>query len=152
MDISTTVISILVALLGGGGGAALIKFLLEFIDKKRGNTIDRKITAAVQAATQPLLDALTKHEEKIDELIACDERFDRNLKEIRLDTTRTQLYFKMKHDTHNHDTIFKIAHRYFVELKGDWVATVDFQKWADKEKVKIPSAIMTAIAENDAKK
>lgn len=152
MDISTTITSVLVALVGGGGGAALIKFVLEYIDKKKGNTLDQKITKAIQDANKPLMDAMTKHEEKIDELIECDSKFDAELKEIRLDTTRTQLYFKMEHDTHNHDTILKIAFRYFVELGGDWVATIDFLAWAEKEKIKVPKPILDAIAKNDSKK
>lgn len=134
--------AIIVALVGGLAGIiTAIKGIFEYIDKRKGNTIE----AQVQKAIQPLI-------EKIDALEEHNRRQDEQLIQIHLDTTRTQLYFKMEHDTHNHDTIFKIANRYFVELHGDWVATVDFLNWAKKEKIEIPKPILDAIAKNDGKK
>lgn len=122
MDIPTTITSVLVALLGGGGGAALIKFLLEFIDKKRGNTLDAKLA--------PITKKLEEQQEE--------------LHQIRLDTTRTQLIMLMEHQPHNHDTILKVAERYFCQLSGDWYCTSLFRGWAKKENVNIPENIHQA--------
>ena len=134
--------AIIVALVGGSAGIiTAIKGVFEYIDKRKGNTVE----AQVQKALAPLI-------EKVDALEEHNRRQDERLLQIQLDTTRTQLYIKMEHDTHNHDTILKIAHRYFVELGGDWVATVDFLAWAKKEKIEIPKPILDAIAKNDGTK
>lgn len=133
--------AIIVALIGGGAGiVTAIKGVFEYIDKRKGNTIEVQI----QNAIKPLI-------EKIDRIEQHNASQDEDLRQIRLDTTRTQLYFKMEHDTHNHDTILKIAHRYFQVLKGDWVATTDFLAWAEKEKVKIPQPILDAISKIEHK-
>lgn len=133
--------AIIVALIGGGAGiVTAIKGVFEYIDKRKGNTIEVQI----QNAIKPLI-------EKIDRIEQHNTNQDEELRQIRLDTTRTQLYFKMEHDTHNYDIILKIAHRYFVVLHGDWVATVDFLAWAEKEKIKIPQPILDAIAKNEHK-
>lgn len=124
--------AIIIAIIGGAGGfisaitTALFKFL-EWRKAKNGETLEAKL--------QPLLDKLDTQ--------------DQELREIRLDTLRTQLYIKMEHEPHNHDTILTIAHKYFVEYRGDWVVTTDFQRWADRENLKVPGAILQAIAHND---
>lgn len=145
--------AIIVAAIGGlGGGAALvtaIKGVFEYIDKRKGNTLESRIEKSVETATQPILDKLDEQSEKIDSIEKHNSGQDIQLKQIYLDTTRTQLYFKMEHDTHNHDTIIKIAYRYFIELEGDWVATSDFLAWAEKENIKIPRPILDAIAKNE---
>lgn len=137
MDI-TVFFTLLGAIGGLGGIAGIITAISNAVTQYRNSkkaSIEEQITAAVQVAVQPILVELESQKAK--------------LEQIQLDTTRTQLYIKMEHEPHNHDTILKIAHRYFVELKGDWVATTDFQAWADQEGIKIPDAIMQAIAEND---
>lgn len=128
-----TIIAIIAAV-GGLSGlvSAISTAVFRYLDYRKiqkGETIDAKL--------KPILDKLEQQEKA--------------LHEIRLDTLRTQLYIKMEHEPHNHDTIFMIAHKYFVEYRGDWVATTDFQAWADKEKIKIPTSIMDAIARNDSK-
>lgn len=126
--------AIIIAIIGGAGGfisaitTALFK-LLEWRRARRGE--------GLQAQLQPLVDRLDRQQQE--------------LHEIRLDTLRTQLYIKMEHEPHNHDTILMIAHKYFVDYRGDWVATTDFQAWADRENLKIPAPILQAIASNDSK-
>lgn len=126
--------TLLGAIGGLGGIAGIITAISNAVTQYR-NGKKASIEEQVKIAIQPILEE--QREQRL------------QLNQIQLDTTRTQLYMKMEHEPHNHDTILKIAHRYFVELKGDWVATADFQAWADQEKLKIPSAIMQAIAEND---
>lgn len=144
--------TIIVALIGGAGGIlagglAIWRFIVERKDTKEQRLIehimDNKLSVVITR-----LDSIDKRLDDLDEHQVVQ---DEDLHEIRLDTTRTQLYFKMEHDPHNHDTILKIAHKYFVILKGDWVATIDFLAWAEKEGVKIPETILKAISENDKK-
>lgn len=128
-----TVIAIVAAVGGLSGLVSAISTavfkILEYRKAQKGETFDAKL--------KPIMDKLEQQEKA--------------LHEIRLDTLRTQLYIKMEHEPHNHDTILTIAHKYFVDYKGDWVATTDFQAWADREKIKIPTAIMNAIARNESK-
>lgn len=148
MNLST----IIVALIGGAGGIlagtlAIVKFIAERKDTKRERSFESLLDGKLAKITGRL-DIIDK---RLDDLDKHQVVQDTDLHEIHLDTTRTQLYFKMEHDTHNHDTILKIAHKYFVILKGDWVSTADFLAWAEKENVKIPDPILIAIAENDKK-
>ena len=135
--------AIIIAIIGGAGGfisaitTALFKFL-EWRKAQKGESWEAKLDAKLQ----PLMDINNILRETNAELKA-------ELKEIRLDTTRIQLLDLMHDEPSNHDTILTIAHRYFVVLKGDWVASAEFQAWADKEKFKIPDAISQAIVEND---
>lgn len=152
MDITAIIVAIFGSFAGLGGLITAIRGVKEYIDKRKGNTIESQIQRAIHEAVTPLLEEMEKQGEKIDALGAHNTMQDEKLKEIRLDTTRTQLYFKMEHDTHNHEVIFKIAFRYFVELDGDWVATVDFLNWAKKEGIEIPKPILNAITKNDGKK
>lgn len=126
-----------IALLAAFGGTAglvtaisgIVFKVIDYRKAKRGETIEARL--------EPILKQIQAQQAE--------------LHEIRLDTLRTQLYIKIEHEPKNHDTILKIAHRYFVEYGGDWVATTDFQAWADREHIKIPLAIMQAIAKNDHK-
>ena len=70
--------------------------------------------------------------------------------ETRLDCLRTLLTTYINTQPHNHDTILKIAQRYFVEYEGDWVMTDEFLKWADSEteagrKVHIPANLLNTV-------
>lgn len=147
MDATTIIVAIFGSLGGLAAVITAIREVREYLDKRKGNTIEAKL----EEELKPLLVLIEAQNTKIDDLKAQGEKRDREIKEIRLDTTRTQLYQKMDNDTHNHDTIFKIAERYFLDLGGDWTATVDFQAWADREHIKIPPAIAQAMANNDRK-
>lgn len=141
MDITAVIVAMLGSFAGLGGLITAIRGVREYIDKCKGNTLESQI----QKAIAPLM-------KKIDSIESHNAKQDEKLEKIYLDTTRTQMYFKMEHDTHNYDTILKIAHRYFVELHGDWVATVDFLNWAKKEGIEIPKPILDAITKNDGEK
>lgn len=145
--------NIITAILGCASGVlagilAYIKFFAERSDKKKADTLK----AIIKSEIAPIVERQDLIVKRLDKIEAHNEGQDAEIHDIRLDTTRTQLYFKMEHDTHNHDTILKIAHKYFVVLHGDWVATIDFLAWAEKENVKIPKPILDAIAQNDNKK
>lgn len=152
MDTTAIIVAIFGSFAGLGGLITAIRGVKEYIDKRKGNTIETQIQKSIHDAVTPLLEEIEKQCKKIDAISAHNAMQDEELKQIRLDTTRTQMYFKMEHDTHNHEVIFKIAFRYFVELDGDWVATVDFVNWAKKENIEIPKPILDAITKNDGKK
>lgn len=144
---------IITAILGCASGVlagilAYIKFFVERKDKKKAENLE----TVLDKKLAPVIERQDKIVKRLDKIEAHNAEQDEELHDIRLDTTRTQLYFKMEHDTHNHDTILKIAHKYFVTLKGDWVATIDFLSWTEKEGVKLPQPILDAIAENDKHK
>lgn len=80
----------------------------------------------------------TKRGNKLEEELAPIRK---ELHEIRLDTTRTQLIMLMEHQPHNHDTVIKIAERYFLSLGGDWYLTSLFKEWAKREGIEIPANI-----------
>ena len=70
--------------------------------------------------------------------------------ETRLDCLRTLLTTYINTQPTNHDTILKIAQRYFVDYGGDWVMTDEFLKWADSEteagrKVHIPANLLDTV-------
>lgn len=146
----TTIITAIIGCATGvlTGILGYIKFFAERRDKKKSETLE----ALFDKKLAPVIDRQDKIVARLDKIESHNEGQDAEIHDIRLDTTRTQLYFKMEHDTHNHDTILKIAYKYFVTLHGDWVATIDFLAWAEKENVKIPKPILDAIAQNDNKK
>lgn len=70
--------------------------------------------------------------------------------ETRLDNLRTLLTLYMHGQPENHDTILKIAQKYFVEYQGNWVMTDEFLKWAENEnaqgrKVHVPAGLLATI-------
>ena len=70
--------------------------------------------------------------------------------ETRLDGLRTLLTMYINSQPENHDTILKIAEKYFMEFDGDWVMTDEFLKWADSETengrpVHVPAALSNTV-------
>ena len=49
--------------------------------------------------------------------------------EIRQDTVRLQLDNLINNDSENVESILTVAHKYFIEMKGDWYMTEKFKKW-----------------------
>lgn len=135
--------TIITAILGCASGVlagilAYIKFFTERKDSKQA----RSFEAILDDKLKPII---TNQQE----IIENNKRQDEEIKEIRLDTTRTQLLMLIQQNPHNHDTILKLAHRYFCNLKGNWYMAIEFQRWADEEGIRIPASITTAIANNE---
>ncbi len=70
--------------------------------------------------------------------------------ETRLDGLRTLLTMYINSQPENHDTILKIAEKYFMDFGGDWVMTDEFLKWADKETeagrpVHVPATLLNTV-------
>lgn len=126
------IIIALIAAIGGLSGlisavSTIVFKVLEHRKMRKGETIEAKL--------RPLIEKLDKQEE--------------NLHEIRLDTTRTQMIMLMEHQPHNHDTIIKIAERYFCVLGGDWYCTSLFKDWAKREGIEIPNQIYQATKHHE---
>lgn len=100
-------------------------------------SIPALVSAIIALATFITTKRSTKLEEELNPIR-------KELHEIRLDTTRTQLIMLMEHQPHNHDTIIKVAERYFLVLRGDWYLTSLFKEWAKKEDVDVPANIYEA--------
>lgn len=60
------------------------------------------------------------------------------LVDVQKSTLRTEICNEIERNPHNHDTIMKMAEKYFVTLKADWYLTNRFLDWAEKEQVKLP--------------
>lgn len=71
------------------------------------------------------------------------------MREIRKDTLRIQLTSYIKDQPENIDTILKLAETYFVQLKGDWYMTSEFNKWAKAHDIEVPPIISNAILETE---
>lgn len=130
MNVETVIT--LIATIGGLSGlisavTTTVFKVLEYRKAQRGETIGAKL--------EPILNKLEKQDEE--------------LHEIRLDTTRTQLIMLMEHQPHNHDTIIKVAERYFVALEGDWYLTSLFKDWAKSEGIAIPNHIYQATKHHE---
>ena len=58
-------------------------------------------------------------------------------------TLRIEINEEMLQNPHNHDTILKMAEKYFSPpMKGDWYMTNRFLDWVEKEHVHLPPSLM----------
>lgn len=58
-------------------------------------------------------------------------------------TLRIEINEEINQNPHNHDTILKMAERYFSPpMNGDWYMTNRFLDWAEKEKVHLPPSLL----------
>jgi len=57
-------------------------------------------------------------------------------------TLRIEINEEMLQNPHNHDTILKMAEKYFCQMKGDWYMTNRFLDWVEKEKIHLPPSLM----------
>lgn len=58
-------------------------------------------------------------------------------------TLRLEINAEMNQNPHNHDTILKMAEKYFSPpLNGDWYMTNRFLDWAEREKVHLPPSLI----------
>ena len=85
-------------------------------------------TKNIKETKQQMLDMKEDSNKKIDTLTKNVEKVLKISKETRQDTIRIQLLMIMEHQPDNIDTIIKLAEKYFIELKGDWYMTNEFNK------------------------
>ena len=112
-----------------------IGFLINRSEKRQGRALEAQKIESKQRA------------EKIDK---CLKELKDLTIENRLDGLRTLLTMYMNTQPENHDTILKIAQKYFVEYQGDWVMTDEFLKWAENEnargrKVHVPAGLLATV-------
>lgn len=89
---------------------------------------------------------LEKHIEFSNERTAEFRQGIAEIKNMILDNGKTILRIEindeMLRNPHNHDTILKMAERYFSPpMKGDWYMTNRFLDWAEKEHVHLPPSL-----------
>lgn len=136
-----TVIALIVAVSGTSGlvsalTTGIFKFL-EYRKAKKGDTWETRLDTKLAPLVEEGRDAKTERAQMKNEL-----------REIRLDTTRTQLIMLMEHQPHNHDTVIKVAERYFCDLAGDWYLTSLFRDWATREGISVPDRITMATKDH----
>lgn len=105
-------------------------------------------TKIIKETRQQMLDMKEDSNKKIDTLTENVEKVLKISKETRQDTIRIQLLMIMEHQPDNIDTIVKLAEKYFIELKGDWYMTNEFNKWEKAHDVIVPANIYKAIDDN----
>lgn len=118
-------------LLGAGGlavGMLVIGFLIQRSESRQESALHAHIVAS---------DTVIKEMRE-------------NMLENRRSNLRTEMNLMMYTLPENHDTILKMAYRYFVELKGDWVETDLFLNWVESEeeagrRVHIPAGISEIV-------
>lgn len=91
--------------------------------------------------------ALTAHTLASDKIVA---EIHKNMLDNQQSNLRTEMNLMMFTNPSNHDTILKMAHRYFEELNGNWVETDLFLSWVDSEeeagrKVHIPPSLANIV-------
>lgn len=74
------------------------------------------------------------------------DNIDKTLLEIQRSNLRIELGNEIKRRPENHDTILRMAERYFLPVEqgglgGDWVMTDLFMKWVEAEKVGLPKSL-----------
>ena len=109
-------------------------------------------TKNIKETKQQMLDMKEDSNKKIDTLTKNVEKVLKISKETRQDTIRIQLLMIMEHQPDNIDTIIKLAEKYFIELKGDWYMTNEFNKWEKAHDVIVPANIYKAIDGNHEEK
>lgn len=102
----------------GAGGLAVGMLVLGFL---------------IQRAESRQEAALATHMAASDAVI---KEFRENMLENQRSNLRTEMNLMMYTHPDNHDTILKMAYRYFVELNGDWVETDLFLTWVEDEEKK----------------
>lgn len=108
------------------------------------------INKSEQRQTQALEEQEEKSIQRVESFKEAVEEIKNLAIETRLDNLRTLLTLYIHDNPENHDTILKIAERYFLEFGGDWVMTDEFLRWADLEneagrKVHIPVNLLNVV-------
>ena len=95
-----------------------------------------------------------------DHIVTADKKVDEiqktlgEIKDITIENQKASLRIEMnneiKRHPENHDTILRLAERYFCLLSGDWVQTDVFLNWVDAEKtqgriVHVPSNLLRNV-------
>lgn len=102
----------------------------------------------MQKARQQTIDMKEDSNKKINDLAGDIKTLLKVSGETRRDTVRIQLFMIMHNNPDNIDTILKMAEMYFVDLKGDWYMTNEFNKWAKHHDVIVPTNIYDAMKNN----
>lgn len=116
----------------GIGGLAVVILVIGFLIQRSESRQEAALKAHVIASDKIVAEMRT------------------NMLENQRSNLRTEMNLMMYVHPENHDTILKMASRYFVELKGDWVETDLFLNWVEDEekagrKVHVPKNILSVV-------
>jgi len=117
MNTSTTILTIIAAVLGSTGLATLIQFFVN------------------------------RHDNRNDKLANIDTKLDqveKVLKERERGDVRTQMLLLLSNYPDNQSEIMKLAEHYFIDLKGDWYMTTLFNKWLEEKNIAKPEWFVNA--------
>lgn len=84
--------------------------------------------------------------EHLDERISSVES---TVNDIRQDTVRIQLDSLINNDPDNIESILSVAHKYFIEMKGDWYMTEKFKRWGREHDVDLSDFAFTHDTTSD---
>ena len=108
----------------------------------------------INKAEQRNIERLKTHSQEVKRITDKYNSTLTKLQDMLLENTRSGLRVEMNTTMHfspeNHDTIIKMAERYFITLRGDWVETDVFLNWVDQEKnngrpVHVPPQLLSAV-------
>lgn len=98
--------------------------------------------------------ALKSHEDisskQVQQILDSLQRLENGNLENQRSCLRIELTNEIKRHPQNHDTIMKIAERYFMPVEegglgGDWYLSSVFLEWAEKEGIRLPEVLKTNI-------
>ena len=89
------------------------------------------------------------------EFVGRLDSIDDVLLDIQKSTLRTEMNDEITRHPHNHDTILRMAQKYFVDLQADWIETDIFLSWVEAEKqagrpVNLPPQLFSAVTDRKA--
>lgn len=117
-------------------GFALLMLLVVFlIDKSETRT-----NIILRDHIEERIESDKEIAKRFDSIDAC-------LLDIQRSSLRIELGNEIKRHPENHDTILKMAERYFLSpeeggLRGDWYMSSVFLEWAEKENIKLPKSLV----------
>ena len=125
---------------------AILMLLIVYLINKAEDRNAKRLSSHIDESTQMIKGFSTRL-----------DNVDSALLEIQRSTLRTEMNNAIFRHPENHDTILKMAERYFLPVEqggcnGNWVASDTFQLWAEKENelgrpVKIPLMLQKYIKE-----
>lgn len=125
----------LLCVLGFAGIMLLVVYLINKSEQRQKRLLQSHAEESVQITKD-----FDKRLDSIDEILL----------DIQRSTLRTEMNDEIARHPENHDTILKMAEKYFCQLKSDWVQTSLFLAWVESEekagrKVHIPQELLNTV-------
>lgn len=114
----------------------------------------------IQRSEARQVEAMKNHQVETSKTMNCCRDSLEELKKMAISTQRSTLRIELNDEIarhpENHDSILRMAEKYFLELSGNWVETDVFLLWASEEnaagrRVLIPPALLADITSKSGK-